>query len=342
MKSIVTILGARPQFIKAKLISEELRKHHKEIIIHTGQHYDENMSDVFFRELELPNPDYNLGIGPGTHAQQTGQIMEVLERILINIKPDLVLVYGDTNSTLAGALTAAKLHIPIAHVEAGLRSFNREMPEEINRIVTDHLSDLLFAPTGTAIGNLGKEGLAEKTELTGDIMFDMLQYYKKFIKKGIFDYYLATIHRPSNTDDPDIFKSLLSTLNGLDKKVILPVHPRVKNMVQKIKHIYGNIQFAEPVSYLNMLSLICNSHKVITDSGGLQKEAYILGKQCITLRDDTEWLETLHGNWNTLTGNDMRKINKAIFTETTGITKPIFGNGQTTHNVVNCINYFLA
>lgn len=240
MKSIVTILGARPQFIKAKLISEGLRKEFDEIIIHTGQHYDENMSDIFFKELDIPKPNYNLGIGSGSHAEQTGQMMEIIERLLLKIKPDMILVYGDTNSTLAGALTASKLHIPIAHVESGLRSFNREMPEEINRIVTDHISELLFAPTGTAIGNLGKEGLAEKTFLTGDVMYDMIQYYKSNLKEYYTtDYYLATIHRPSNTDNPENFKSILRALNSLDKTVVFPTHPRVKHL---IKGFWNNIK----------------------------------------------------------------------------------------------------
>ena len=339
MKSIVTILGARPQFVKAKLISDEIRKWYKETIIHTGQHYDENMSDVFFNELNIPKPNYNLGIGSGSHAQQTGQIMETLEKLLLLIKPDMVLVYGDTNSTLAGALTAAKLHIPIAHVEAGLRSFNRTMPEEINRIVTDHLSDLLFAPTGTAIGNLGIEGLSAKSFITGDIMYDCIKYYSRNIEETDNNYYLATVHRPSNTDNEENFKQILRALNSLNKKVIFPAHPRIKHL---IKGFWSNIQFTEPASYLSMIKLLKNSYKVITDSGGLQKEAYILNKQCITLREDTEWIETLHGNWNTLVGNNTDKILHAISKSTVGDTRSIFGKGDAAQIMVQYIKEYLS
>jgi len=339
MKKIVTILGARPQFIKAKLISDKLRKDFKEVIIHTGQHYDHMMSDIFFDELKLPKPDYNLGVGSRSHAEQTGLMMKEIEELLFRIKPDMVLVYGDTNSTLAGALVAAKLHIPIAHVEAGLRSFNRRMPEEINRILTDQLSSLLFAPTATAIGNLGFERLS--AHLTGDIMYEMIMHYKPYLKNVKSDFYLATIHRPSNTDNPINFKSILKALNSLDKKVILPVHPRVKNFLLDKKDFYGNINFIDPVSYMYMLSLIYNCCKVITDSGGLQKEAYILSKQCITLREDTEWVETLHGNWNVLVGNDTKKIISAVGKDTVGDIKSIFGNGDTSTQIVNLITKFL-
>jgi len=320
---IVTIIGARPQFIKAAIVSRQFRGNPEinEIIVHTGQHYDENMSEVFFRELDIPRPDFNLGVGSGTHAYQTGMMMIKIEEVLLREKPNWTLVYGDTNSTIAGSLSSVKLHIPIAHVEAGLRSFNHTMPEEINRIVTDHISNLLFAPTITAIKNLEKEGLSDIACFTGDVMYDSILYYtnvirnnpEKYNTNGIPDLYLlATIHRAENTDNPENILNILEAFSNTDYPVIFPVHPRTRKVISSITDLPENVHLIEPVGYMEMLKLTMNAHKVITDSGGLQKEAYFLGKQCITVRTETEWIETLHDDWNIITGAQPGKILKAI------------------------------
>ncbi|MCX6250368.1 MAG: UDP-N-acetylglucosamine 2-epimerase (non-hydrolyzing) [Bacteroidetes bacterium] len=337
---IVTIIGARPQFIKAATVSRQFRgvPDIHEILVHTGQHYDENMSEVFFRELEIPLPDFNLGVGSGTHAYQTGMMMIKIEEVLLREKPDFTLVYGDTNSTIAGSLSSVKLHIPVAHVEAGLRSFNRSMPEEINRIVTDRISDLLFAPTTTAIKNLENEGLAGNACFTGDVMYDSVLYYaasirsnpEKFNTKGIPGLYLlATIHRAENTDNPENILNILEAFSRIDYPVIFPVHPRTRKVISSIADIPSNVHVINPVGYLEMLKLTMNAHKVITDSGGLQKEAYFLGKQCITIRNETEWVETLHDHWNILTGTLPGKILEAIHSNIPiSPRKTEFGNGK--------------
>jgi UDP-GlcNAc3NAcA epimerase len=320
---IVTIIGARPQFIKAANVSRALKNHPEaeEIIIHTGQHYDDNMSEVFFRELDIAAPDYNLGIGSGTHAAQTGLMMQGIEQILMNIMPDVVLIYGDTNSTLAGALAAVKIHIPVAHVEAGLRSFNRIMPEEINRIVADCTADLLFAPTLTAIRNLKNEGLELKTRFSGDVMYDSILYYKSLIDRqpGKYqvpglpgNYLLATVHRAENTDNSENLSAILEAFGQSGQNIVLPLHPRTKRLLADKHSLPGNIMVIEPVGYLEMIRLISGADKILTDSGGLQKEAYFMGKPCITLRTETEWTETLHDGWNTITGTDPGKIVQAI------------------------------
>lgn len=320
---IVSIVGARPQFIKAATVSRKLRANPSvhELLLHTGQHYDENMSDIFFRELNIPEPDFNLEVGSGSHAWQTGLMLTGIEDILIREKPDLTLVYGDTNSTLAGALAAVKLHIPVAHVEAGLRSFNRNMPEEINRIVTDRISDFLFAPTRTAIENLKNEGLTEITYFTGDVMYDSVLFYKysvlndpaKFRTPGIPQkYLLATIHRAENTDDPENLKKIFTAFSRLPFEIILPLHPRTRNMLDETTKIPPQVHIIEPVGYLQMLKLTIDAYKVLTDSGGLQKEAYFLGKPCITLRTETEWVETLHDHWNIVTGSNPDLIIEAV------------------------------
>ncbi|MEI7896886.1 MAG: UDP-N-acetylglucosamine 2-epimerase (non-hydrolyzing) [bacterium] len=320
---ILTIVGARPQFIKAATVSRIIRAHPgiQEILLHTGQHYDENMSEVFFRELNIPLPDYNLEVGSGSHAAQTGAMLAGIENVLLNEKPDVTLVYGDTNSTLAGALAATKLHIPVAHVEAGLRSFNRAMPEEINRIVTDRISDMLFAPTLTAIANLEHEGLSEITSFTGDVMYDSVLYYKqwilrdpsKYMTAGIpKNYLLATIHRAENTDNPENLKNIFLAFSKLNQDIVLPVHPRTRKILQSSVTVPGNVTIIEPVGYLQMMKLTMDAGKVLTDSGGLQKEAYFMGKQCITLRTETEWIETLHDHWNIITGSDPDLIEKAV------------------------------
>jgi UDP-GlcNAc3NAcA epimerase len=328
---IVTILGARPQFIKAGSVSREILKQREagrniqEVIIHTGQHYDANMSDVFFEEMQIPKPNFFLGIGGKTHGAMTGQMIEKIEQILVNENPDWVMVYGDTNSTLAGAIAASKLHIKIAHVEAGLRSFNMRMPEEVNRILTDHISSVLFCPTQTAVNNLNKEGINNlqtgvKVVLSGDVMQDGALFYKSLQEplspdryKGQVapnDYVLCTIHRAENTDDPKRLRAIFEALNEIAKnqQVVLPLHPRTKKIIQSLQINTQNLTIIDPVGYLNMVWLIDHCTLVMTDSGGLQKEAYFFAVPCITLRDETEWVELVEAGVNTLVGADKAKI----------------------------------
>lgn len=344
---IATIVGARPQFVKAATVSRIIARYNdiREVIIHTGQHYDENMSDIFFRELNIPEPDYNLGVGSGSHAEQTGQMLQGIEKVLIDERPDWTLVYGDTNSTVAAALAAAKLHIPVAHVEAGLRSFNRMMPEEINRIVTDRISDLLFAPTQTAVQNLGTEGLAGITCFSGDVMFDSVLFYLDMLdKKGMKEvmrglpekYMLVTIHRAENTDNPENLKQILAAFRRSEHTFVLPVHPRTRKLLNTGFTTPPNLILIEPVGYLQMLLLTRNAVKVLTDSGGLQKEAYFLNRQCITLRIETEWIETLHDNWNTITGPDTEAILRAMEAPVpSSPVLPSFGTGNAASFIVD-------
>lgn len=319
---ICTVVGARPQFIKAAVVSRALEKSGiEEVIVHTGQHYDDEMSRVFFEELGVPPPIANLEVGSGSHSTQTGKMMSRLEEFLL-AQPamDWLLIYGDTNSTLAGALVASKLHIPLAHVEAGLRSFNRHMPEEINRIVADRLSDLLFCPTESAVANLRAEGIRSGVHLTGDVMLEATHLFAEearqkpltealtHLASGV--YYLATIHRAENTDHPDRLRAIFDGLGRLQETVLLPLHPRTKERLHGLE-IPSNVQLLPPVSYLEMLSLIGGARCVLTDSGGLQKEAYWLGIPCITLRKETEWIETLENGWNQLVGSDPNRIVEA-------------------------------
>ncbi len=332
---VVTVVGARPQFVKAAAVSRVIREKYTEILVHTGQHYDNNMSDVFFEELHIPRPDINLGVGSGSHAKQTAEMLVGIEEVLLREKPDYLLVYGDTNSTLAGALAASKIHVPIIHVEAGLRSFNMRMPEEQNRILTDRISKLLLCPTDVAVENLKREGLTEGVYNVGDVMCDAVLYYSRLLDEkpaeyyfshlqGLFEsietvqeWYLSTIHRAENTDNIGKVKEILDAFQQLDAPVIFPVHPRTKGLVQTLKEAYSyqNILFVEPMGYLDMLYFVKNAKKAITDSGGLQKETYILDTPCVTVRDQTEWVETLVGNHNILAKPDANDIvNKVLNT----------------------------
>ena len=310
---IVTILGARPQFIKAAGVSRALSmyKQVNEIIIHTGQHFDRNMSDIFFSELDLRIPDHHLGIHGMGHGAMTGRMMEQIEILLKEIKPVVVIVYGDTDSTLAGALAAAKLHIPVAHVEAGLRSFNRTMPEEINRVLTDHISELLFTPTRSAVDHLRAEGIsANKIFPVGDVMYDATMYYsamaheksriRKDLKLESKTYYLATIHRPQNTDTPEALRLICNVLDEVAQKirVILPLHPRMRRKMNEFGIQLKKVEFIDPAGYLDMIELERHSLLIITDSGGVQKEAYFHRVPCITLRPETEWVELVEHSWN--------------------------------------------
>jgi UDP-GlcNAc3NAcA epimerase len=322
---IVSVVGARPQFIKCAPVSREIRNNHTEILIHSGQHYDPEMSDVFFEELQISRPDYNLDVGSGSHGKQTGDILQRVEEILLHEKPDIVIVYGDTNTTLAGALAAAKIHIPVAHVEAGLRSFDRTMPEEINRIVVDHISDLLFCPTKTAVCNLANEGITRGVHLVGDVMVDALEFNKEIAEKrsGILEqlgitkqkYLVLTVHRPVNTDSREHMMSIIGAIGKVSVPVVFPVHPRTHKCLEEYGmtgRLPSNIIVTKPFGYLDMLKLMRNASRILTDSGGIQKEAYLLGVPCITLREKTEWVETVEGGWNVLVGADDEKIVNSI------------------------------
>lgn len=311
MTKIVTIIGARPQFIKAAVVSNALAASGlTEILVHTGQHFDANMSDVFFDELEIPRPEYNLGIGGGSHGQNTGRMIEEFEKVLIEICPDWVLVYGDTDSTLAGAIAAVKLHIPVAHVEAGLRSFNRKMPEEINRVLTDHAASLLFAPTETAVKHLASEGISGKSvQLVGDVMYDAALFYGakadresdilSRIDVALKDYTLATIHRAENTDNPERLAAILDGFARFGRKIVLPLHPRTRGRLASMRlTLPANVQLIDPVGYLDMVMLEKNACLIATDSGGVQKEAFFYRVPCVTLRDETEWTELVEAGWN--------------------------------------------
>jgi len=344
---IVTILGARPQFIKAGSVSREIAKHKEinEIIVHTGQHYDANMSDIFFDEMKIPKPDYFLGIGGKSHGAMTGQMIEKIEEVCLKEKPDWVMVYGDTNSTLAGAIVASKLHIKLAHIEAGLRSFNMKMPEEVNRILTDRVSNILFCPTDTAVQNLKNEGydnLDVKVVKSGDVMQDGAMFYRNLAHKPSCDikenYILCTIHRAENTDDATRLKDIFAALNEIaqQKQIILPLHPRTKKILKELQIDTDNLTIIDPVGYLEMVWLIDNCSLVMTDSGGLQKEAYFFAKQCITLRDETEWVELVENGFNTLVGADKTKILTAFNNNTAFSDKglDLYGGGKASENII--------
>jgi UDP-GlcNAc3NAcA epimerase len=347
---ILTVVGARPQFIKAAAVSNILRKSHSEILVHTGQHYDENMSKVFFEELNIPKPDYNLGVGSGSHGKQTGTMLIKLEEIYEKEKPDVVLVYGDTNSTLAGALCASKLLIPVAHVEAGLRSFNMEMPEEQNRVLTDHVSNILFVPTKSAEENLKREGIDKGIYNVGDVMFDAILNFKKLAKnknKIMKDldlegkeYILTTIHRAENTDHIDRLNNIVDALNECGRIVVLPLHPRTrKYMLDYGLEFNENVKVTDPVGYLEMINLEMNSQKIVTDSGGVQKEAFFMKKPCITMRDETEWVETVENGWNKIVGTDVKKILDGILNFVPlKEQKNIFGDGKASSRITKILD----
>jgi UDP-N-acetylglucosamine 2-epimerase len=356
--TIVSVVGARPQFIKASPLSRRLRRGFRESLVHTGQHYDLDMSEVFFSQLGIPAPDCSLGVGSKGHAEQTGSMMEKLEEYLLSEAPDLVLVYGDTNSTLAGALTAAKLNIPVAHVEAGLRSFDMKMPEEVNRIIADRLSAILFAPTETAVQNLSREGIFDGVHLVGDVMVDALTEHieaaaaasdvlqKLDLEPG--KYVAATVHRAATTDERESMTRIIEILRASSMKIVFPLHPRTRDALkrfgldgslEKIDHVV----LTAPMGYFDMLVLQKNAHAVMTDSGGMQKEAYLLGVPCITLRDETEWLETVDDGWNTLVGTDVRRALEAIEGfRPFGPRTDRFGRGDASEKILSVLEGFFA
>jgi UDP-GlcNAc3NAcA epimerase len=345
---VVTVVGARPQFIKAAPVSRALRREHTEVLVHTGQHYDYGMSEVFFDELDIPEPDFNLGVGSGSHGLQTGEMLIGLEKVLLAQRPDWVLVYGDTNSTLAGALAAAKLRIPVAHVEAGLRSFNRAMPEEHNRVLADHCSDLLFCPTQTAVENLVREGILRGVHRVGDVMYDAalqhgaiaLQHSQIVERMGLTSkaFALATIHRPYNTDDPFRLRETLAAFAALDMPVVFPIHPRTLDLLARIgnpQSAIRNLKSVDPLSYLDMLALEQAAALILTDSGGVQKEAYFFAVPCVTLRPETEWVETVAASWNRLAWGDAAAILEAARGPwPSEPPAPVFGDGHACSRIV--------
>ncbi len=388
---IVTIIGARPQFIKAAAVSRAIAEHNKlvnressvinELIVHTGQHYDRNMSDVFFEEMHIPKPNYFLDIHSLSHGAMTGQMLEKIEEVLMDEKPDVVLVYGDTNTTLAGALAASKLNIPVTHVEAGLRSFNRRMPEEINRVLTDHVSTILFCPTKQAVENLKNEGIVNKSSsvhkfvsssaqeltdlqahelprsvaLVGDVMLDAAQFYRRYAKRTKFDlpekYILATIHRAENTDDPERLISIFKAFEKISQEIpiILPLHPRTAKIIHSLgfclKPQTSNLKLSDPVSYLEMVYLLERCKLVMTDSGGLQKEAFFFKKPCVTLRDETEWVELVDHGFNVIVGVDNKRIFEAFELMTVkdiDYNINLYGDGEAGEKIVNILKKHLS
>lgn len=350
---IASIIGVRPQFVKASVVSKELRKQHNEILIHTGQHYDYQMNKIFFDQLRLPEPEYHLNIGSGSHGHQTGEMLGKIEDVLIKERPDIVLTYGDTNSTIAGALAAAKLHIKTAHIESGLRSFDRSMPEEINRILTDHCSDLLFCPTQNAVDNLKMEGIRENVYLTGDVMVDSLLLNKEIAKKEsnilneldlrLGKYLVATIHRASNTDDKKNLTNIVEALLNIDEDVVFPLHPRTEKFLKQYglyEKLKDNVILSSPLGFFDFIQLMSNSRMVLTDSGGVQKEAYVLKVPCITLRNNTEWIETIEDGWNVLVGADKEMIVRMVneLAPSLDMHKDRYGCGDASRKIAELIS----
>lgn len=364
---IVTVVGARPQFIKAATLSRAICRHNskpgnlaiEEKIIHTGQHYDSNMSENFFEELNIPSPNFHLNIGSTAQGAQTGKMLEKIEAVLQKELPDFLLVYGDTNSTLAGALAAAKLHIPVAHIEAGLRSFNKKMPEEVNRILCDHISTLLFCPTQTSIKNLENEGITLGVKYVGDVMYDGMLYYQKKTNSRILDslrlkpnqYILATVHRAENTDDPTRLNSIITALGEAGNsigKVILALHPRTRKKISEQSiQIPNSIQVIEPAPYLETITLLKNARAIMTDSGGMQKEAFFLKTPCLTLREETEWVETIDCGANQLVGADTKQTTQILKKLFSGEWKPHFaekpyGQGNAADSIISSLTNFVT
>jgi len=337
---VVSVVGARPQFVKAAAVSHRLRERHVEVLVHTGQHYDYEMSGIFFDGLDLPAPDVNLEAGSGSHGRQTGAMLAGIERVLEREKPDCLLIYGDTNSTLAGALAASKLRVPVAHIEAGLRSFNRGMPEEINRVVADRLSAQLFCPSDTAVRNLAAEGIRDQVHMVGDVMLDVLHGAQQradqrrseiLARFGVEHggYLLATVHRAENTDDPRRFEDIFTALDSLDEPVVFPAHPRLRRLLTDHgRRLKPHIRIVDPLGYVDTVALLGSSRLVLTDSGGLQKEAYWLRVPCVTLRPETEWVETVETGWNRLVGSDPERIREAVRAFAPPASHPVlYGDG---------------
>lgn len=351
---IVTVVGARPQFVKAFAVSRELQDEHEEVLVHTGQHYDEELSGVFFEELGIPEPQYNLGVGSGSHGEQTAAMLEGIESVVDEENPDVVLLYGDTNSTLAGAIAAAKLDPVVAHVEAGLRSYNREMPEEVNRVLTDHAADLLFPPSESAAETLAEEGVTDGVHVVGDVMYDAILWAREVARTesdvldrvGVTDgsYTLATVHRAGNTDDRENLEAVFEGLAGADARVVLPVHPRTEERLREYdmwEWANEEIDIIEPVGYLDFVRLLDGATCVATDSGGVQKEAFFLETPVITLREETEWIETLENGWNRLVGKDTGRITELIDSEIeTGERTNPYGDGNAAGKVEGILTRF--
>ncbi|MHA2238509.1 MAG: non-hydrolyzing UDP-N-acetylglucosamine 2-epimerase [Candidatus Hodarchaeales archaeon] len=322
---IVSLVGARPQFVKLPLLSSELRKNHEEIIVHTGQHYDDKMSDIFYRDLQIPRPHYNLNIGSGSHGYQIGNMLISIEKLLLKVKPELVIIFGDTNSTVAASIAASRLKIPLAHVESGLRNYDKSIPEETNRLIADNLSDLLLCPTKTAVENLKREGIEKGAHLSGDLMNDVLLHNQEYFKKSNIlselnliegEFIISTIHRPRNTDNVDALKRILEAFLETDETIVLPLHPRTQKVIKenKLEKMISNknIMILDPLGYFDFMKLLISAKKVVTDSGGIQKEAFILKKPCITLFNTTSWVETVIDGWNVLVESNKEKIIKMI------------------------------
>ena len=356
---IVTVVGARPQFIKAAAVSRVMRSDYvgkiDEVLVHTGQHYDDNMSNVFFEELDIPSPKYNLKISGGQHGAMTGRMLEAIERVLLQEKPDWLLIYGDTNSTLAGALAAAKLHIPVAHVEAGLRSFNMRMPEEVNRILADRVSSLLFCPTETAVSNLKTEGVSRGVHNVGDVMYDAALFYRDRAQQqskvlqtlglAAGGFALATCHRAENTDDPKRLGAILSALAEIAAllPVVVPLHPRTRKLIGDygLGHLLAKLTVTDPLPFLDMVALEQASRVILTDSGGVQKEAFFYGVPCITMRNETEWVETLDFGWNQLVGSSTQSIlsavNEIMQSPPRGACAKPYGTGRAASDILACL-----